>query len=135
MQGDHLEREQRAEEETVEPAWLTRIGKRTGARVGDARIGDTGRRHGVVGSDVIRADEAGNPAVAQVNVEPNSRSVADRAPPDRAAAERGPKTFPTGMSTERDQWLTKNAPTKEDAFDANVMKSVKKQAASFGVTY
>ncbi|RKI04476.1 VWA domain-containing protein [Corallococcus sp. AB038B] len=39
------------------------------------------------------------------------------------------------LATERDQWLTKNAPTKEDAFDANVMKSVKKQAASFGVTY
>ncbi|MBN8469478.1 VWA domain-containing protein [Corallococcus exiguus] len=39
------------------------------------------------------------------------------------------------LATERDQWLTKNAPTKEDAFDANVMKSVKKQAASFGVAY
>ncbi|MHA7628397.1 vWA domain-containing protein [Corallococcus sp. M7] len=39
------------------------------------------------------------------------------------------------LASERDQWLTKNAPTKEDAFDANVMKSVKKQAASFGVTY
>lgn len=41
IQRSHLEREQRAEEETVEPAWLTRIGKRTGARIGDACIGDT----------------------------------------------------------------------------------------------
>jgi hypothetical protein len=39
------------------------------------------------------------------------------------------------LAQERDQWLTKNAPTKEDAFDANVMKSVKTQAAKFGVTY
>ncbi|RKG85818.1 VWA domain-containing protein [Corallococcus sp. CA049B] len=39
------------------------------------------------------------------------------------------------LATERDQWLTKNAPAKEDAFDANVMKSVKTQAAKFGVTY
>ncbi|RYZ37622.1 MAG: VWA domain-containing protein [Myxococcaceae bacterium] len=39
------------------------------------------------------------------------------------------------LATERDQWLTKNAPTKEDAFDANVMKSVKTQAAKFGVKY
>ncbi|WP_375743331.1 VWA domain-containing protein [Corallococcus interemptor] len=39
------------------------------------------------------------------------------------------------LAAERDQWLAKNAPAKEDAFDANVMKSVKKQAASFGVTY
>ncbi|WP_208721471.1 vWA domain-containing protein [Corallococcus aberystwythensis] len=39
------------------------------------------------------------------------------------------------LATERDQWLSKNAPAKEDAFDANVMKSVKAQAAKFGVAY
>ncbi|WP_227026762.1 vWA domain-containing protein [Corallococcus soli] len=39
------------------------------------------------------------------------------------------------LASDRDQWLTKNAPPKEDAFDANVMKSVKTQAAKFGVAY
>ncbi|RKG66466.1 VWA domain-containing protein [Corallococcus exercitus] len=39
------------------------------------------------------------------------------------------------LASERDQWLSKNATTKEDAFDANVMKSVKAQAAKFGVAY
>lgn len=39
------------------------------------------------------------------------------------------------LASDRDQWLNKNAPAKEDAFDANVMKSVKTQAAKFGVTY
>ncbi|RKH12321.1 VWA domain-containing protein [Corallococcus sp. CA053C] len=39
------------------------------------------------------------------------------------------------LASDRDQWLNKNAPAKEDAFDANVMKSVKTQAAKFGVAY
>jgi len=39
------------------------------------------------------------------------------------------------LAAERDAWQAKNVAEKEDSFDANVMKGVKKQAARFGVTY
>ncbi|WP_205507652.1 vWA domain-containing protein [Myxococcus vastator] len=39
------------------------------------------------------------------------------------------------LAAEREAWLTKNAPEKEDAFDANVMKGVKAQAARHGIAY
>ncbi|WP_426749365.1 vWA domain-containing protein [Myxococcus sp. Y35] len=39
------------------------------------------------------------------------------------------------LAAEREAWLSKNAPEKEDAFDANVMKGVKAQAARHGITY
>ncbi|AEI62311.1 vWA domain-containing protein [Corallococcus macrosporus] len=39
------------------------------------------------------------------------------------------------LAAEREAWLTKNAPAKEDAFDANVMKGVKAQAAKHGIAY
>ncbi|MBJ6761051.1 VWA domain-containing protein [Myxococcaceae bacterium JPH2] len=39
------------------------------------------------------------------------------------------------LSADRDAWLTRNASTKKDAFDTNVMDSVKKQASKFGVAY
>jgi len=39
------------------------------------------------------------------------------------------------LAAEREAWLAKNATQKEDAFDANVMKGVKAQAARYGVTY
>src|SRR3982750_31918 len=54
------EREQRAQEESVEPAWLTGIGKRPCTGICDARIGHASGRHGVVGGDVIGTDEARN---------------------------------------------------------------------------
>jgi hypothetical protein len=39
------------------------------------------------------------------------------------------------LAAERDTWLSKNVAEKEDAFDANVMKGVKAQAAKYGVAY
>ncbi|MHB8878181.1 MAG: vWA domain-containing protein, partial [Myxococcaceae bacterium] len=39
------------------------------------------------------------------------------------------------LSTEREAWLSKNAAPKADSFDAQVMESVKKQAADVGVAY
>jgi hypothetical protein len=39
------------------------------------------------------------------------------------------------LAADRDAWQAKNVEEKEDSFDANVMKGVKKQAARFGVTY
>lgn len=39
------------------------------------------------------------------------------------------------LAEEREAWLSKNRPAKEDAFDANVMKGVKAQAAKYGVSY
>ncbi|GHG69035.1 VWA domain-containing protein [Comamonas sp. JC664] len=39
------------------------------------------------------------------------------------------------LAADRDAWLAKNAPEKEDAFDANVMKGVKAQAARHGIAY
>jgi FtsZ-binding cell division protein ZapB len=39
------------------------------------------------------------------------------------------------LAAERDAWQAKNVAEKEDSFDANVMKGVKKQAARFGVKY
>ncbi|GEL70961.1 vWA domain-containing protein [Myxococcus virescens] len=39
------------------------------------------------------------------------------------------------LAAEREAWLTKNAPAKEDAFDANVMKGVKAQAARYNIAY
>uniref|UniRef100_A0A1I8APU4 PpsA n=1 Tax=Steinernema glaseri TaxID=37863 RepID=A0A1I8APU4_9BILA len=62
VEHDHpnLERPKRADEEAVQPTGLAGIGKRAGARIGDARIGDPGRRHGVVGGDVVGAYHAGN---------------------------------------------------------------------------
>ncbi|MCK8502598.1 vWA domain-containing protein [Myxococcus fulvus] len=39
------------------------------------------------------------------------------------------------LAEEREAWLAKNRSEKEDAFDANVMKGVKAQAARHGVTY
>lgn len=39
------------------------------------------------------------------------------------------------LAAERDAWQAKNVEQKEDAFDANVMKSVKAQAAKYNVAY
>ncbi|MBZ4414913.1 VWA domain-containing protein [Myxococcus sp. RHSTA-1-4] len=39
------------------------------------------------------------------------------------------------LAADRDAWLSKNVSEKEDAFDANVMKGVKAQAARYGLTY
>ncbi|NMO21442.1 VWA domain-containing protein [Pyxidicoccus fallax] len=39
------------------------------------------------------------------------------------------------LAADRDAWLSKNVSEKEDAFDANVMKGVKAQAAKHGLTY
>ncbi|AGC42741.1 hypothetical protein MYSTI_01393 [Myxococcus stipitatus DSM 14675] len=39
------------------------------------------------------------------------------------------------LAEEREAWLSKNRPEKEDAFDANVMKGVKAQAKKYGVAY
>jgi hypothetical protein len=39
------------------------------------------------------------------------------------------------LAADRDAWLSKNVSEKEDAFDANVMKGVKAQAAKHGVAY
>lgn len=39
------------------------------------------------------------------------------------------------LAEDRDSWVSKNASEKEDAFDANVMKGVKAQAAKHGLTY
>jgi hypothetical protein len=39
------------------------------------------------------------------------------------------------LAADRDAWLAKNGAEKEDAFDANVMKGVKAQAAKHGLTY
>jgi hypothetical protein len=39
------------------------------------------------------------------------------------------------LAAERDEWRTKNVAEKRDSFDDNVMKSVKAQAASYGVAY
>lgn len=45
------------------------------------------------------------------------------------------ETQASKLAAEREAWLAKNRPEKEDAFDANVMKGVKAQAAKHGVTY
>ncbi|MFP2904869.1 vWA domain-containing protein [Pyxidicoccus sp. 3LFB2] len=39
------------------------------------------------------------------------------------------------LAADRDAWLTQNVSEKEDAFDANVMKGVKAQAAKHGLSY
>jgi hypothetical protein len=39
------------------------------------------------------------------------------------------------LAAERDEWRAKNVAEKRDSFDDNVMKSVKAQAASYGVAY
>ncbi len=39
------------------------------------------------------------------------------------------------LAAARDEWRAKNVSEKEDAFDANVMKGVKAQAAKHGLTY
>ncbi|MCP3138944.1 vWA domain-containing protein [Pyxidicoccus xibeiensis] len=39
------------------------------------------------------------------------------------------------LAADRDVWLSKNVEEKEDAFDANVMKGVKAQAAKHGLAY
>jgi hypothetical protein len=39
------------------------------------------------------------------------------------------------LASDRDAWLSKNVSEKEDAFDANVMKGVKAQAAKHGLAY
>jgi Mg-chelatase subunit ChlD len=39
------------------------------------------------------------------------------------------------LAADRDAWTAKNVAEKEDAFDANVMKGVKAQAAKHGLTY
>ncbi len=39
------------------------------------------------------------------------------------------------LAAERDSWRSKNVEEKEDAFDANVMRSVKAKAARHGLTY
>ncbi|MDY7231823.1 vWA domain-containing protein [Hyalangium rubrum] len=39
------------------------------------------------------------------------------------------------LAAERDSWRVKNVAEKSDSFDDNVMKSVRTQAASFGVAY
>ncbi|MFL5344917.1 MAG: VWA domain-containing protein [Hyalangium sp.] len=39
------------------------------------------------------------------------------------------------LASERDEWRAKNVAEKADSFDANVMKSVKVQAAKIGVAY
>ena len=39
------------------------------------------------------------------------------------------------LAADRDAWRAKNVSEKEDAFDANVMKGVKAQAAKHGLTY
>ncbi|NTX15336.1 VWA domain-containing protein [Myxococcus sp. CA056] len=45
------------------------------------------------------------------------------------------ETQASKLAAEREAWLAKNRPEKEDAFDANVMKGVKAQAAKHGVAY
>ncbi|MBN1210789.1 MAG: VWA domain-containing protein [Myxococcaceae bacterium] len=39
------------------------------------------------------------------------------------------------LAAERDEWRTKNVSEKSESFDDNVMKSVRAQAASYGVSY
>lgn len=45
------------------------------------------------------------------------------------------ETQASKLAAEREAWLAKNRPEKEDAFDANVMRGVKAQAARHGVAY
>jgi hypothetical protein len=39
------------------------------------------------------------------------------------------------LAAERDAWRAKNVADKQDAFDTNVMKSVKAKAAAHGLSY
>ena len=39
------------------------------------------------------------------------------------------------LAADRDSWRTKNVAEKADSFDDNVMKSVRAQAAEYGVSY
>ncbi len=70
--------------------------------------------------------EAMQPMAPAARVEHASKLQAERKELETEAAK---------VSRERDAWLSKNAPKKQDAFDEQVMDQVRVKAASIGVEY